>query len=303
MAVEGTSCDSCRTLIERVAAKNGAEVKALDVKTGSASFVCDEEKIDAFKLQLAEKGFRERKAGEEIPERGDPGGVIRYVSSILAGKLGTRSENRLLNHAISSAAIMVLLSGAFYKDFFGGSGNPLAFVPILFLTIFCSIAVVFSYYHMKQYRSKMTCTLGMMVGMTVGMMAGFMIGAIVGATNGMFVGSVAGVVAGVWLGGSLGRHCGTMGALEGVMAGLMAGLMGAMTAVMSIGNNILPMLGIISGVSVFTLAGLSYMMYREQGPAPGEPASFKKFALASLLLAVMITALMLFGPKSGPVYS
>jgi hypothetical protein len=161
------------------------------------------------------------------------------------------------------------------------------------------VMAAFSYYHMGSFRRYMSCMHGMMVGMTAGMMIGFMVGAIVGATNGMFIGSVAGVAVGIFFGFTLGRFCGVMGAMEGIMAGLMSGTMGAMTSVMMLNDHMMVFLYILLGICGLTVGALSYMMYREAGPAPDVAYSkgFGRFLMLSIYISAAMLIIMMFGPR------
>jgi hypothetical protein len=297
LELDGMKCESCEKTVRRVAEQNGASVSSVDAKSGTVAFSCEEGAIDAIMSGLMEKGYKQRGAGAS--PRGNPSRVKDYVFSVIAGDGHVSVEASLLNHGIGSAAVLIALGGIAFAALSASVPYSGAYVPLLLLLALGSIATIFSYSHMGCYKSSISCMNGMMVGMTIGMMSGFMFGALVGATNGMFMGSVAGMAVGIVLGGNVGRFCGVMGAMEGVMAGLMGGLMGAMTSVMLINDNLVAFLYLLFGVCIFVMGGLSYMMYREAGPAPerGLAAGFGRFFLSCAALSLIIGMMMVFGPK------
>jgi hypothetical protein len=299
LRLAGMTCGSCEKLIERIAADEGASIMHINAKDGVATLLCREDRLDALKGRLAQKGFPEREADGA---RGSPEGVKRYLLSLLAGEPHVEVESNLMKYAAGSLVVLLAVGAFGYGYLLKAFGSPVAAVSLFLLVVGGSVMVVFSYFHMACYRKNMSCSNGMMVGMTTGMIAGYITGALVAATNGMFVGSVVGLAFGVGIGLALGRHCGIMGALEGIMAGLMSGIMGAMTSIMLINDNLLAMLYILGGISITTLGGLSYMMHREAGPAPMAElgARFDNFFMASVLLSALLLLTMIYGPK-GPI--
>ncbi|MFH0737179.1 MAG: heavy-metal-associated domain-containing protein [Candidatus Micrarchaeota archaeon] len=298
--LDGMTCGACEKAIERVVAQNGAGIIGIDAGQGILEMAAPPDSVSAIKEQLAQRGFRERGAGE----RGDIRRILVYAKSVIAGERHVEVESRLFNHAIGASAILSL--GAFlifgimtseFKDTFSAAS-------LTFFMIITSVMSVYSISHMETYRKGMTCTNGMMVGMTTGMVSGYMVGAVIGATNGMFIGSVAGTVTGIAVGLSLGRHSGVMGAMEGVMAGLMSGTMGAMTSVMMINDNLLAFLYLLCGICLVASGSLSYMMFREAGPAPahGMKGGFFRFLAGSGALCAMMLAIILYGPRAALVF-
>ncbi|MBI5223919.1 hypothetical protein HY990_05875 [Candidatus Micrarchaeota archaeon] len=304
LELNGMSCDSCEKIIRRVADQNQFSIKEIDVKKGTVILDANEAQIDQIKKQLAQKGFPSKTSDDQI-ERGDPSGVVKYVSSIVARERQVEVETNLINYALGSFLILIILGSLAYSFWLVRLPSASAYLPLIGLSLLGSVLIVLSYYHMLCYRKEMSCTNGMMVGMTVGMIAGFLSGAIIGATNGMFIGSVVGVAIGMGLGGNLGRCCGIMGALEGLMAGLMAGTMGAMLSVMLINDNLIPFMYLLFGASSLILGGLSYMMYREAGVTSKDQlkVNFTGFVLASFLLAGFLILVMFFGPKGPLIYA
>ena len=303
LVLDGMSCGSCERLIERVVVQNRAQLLSIDAGSGTLEFIADPEDARGIKEQLALKGFRERKVeGLDGEGRGDFKRVLSYARSVLLGDPHVEVENRLFNYAVGSAAILLIASafvfGAAQKNF----DNPVAAGSLLLFAIVTGVMSVYSISHMDTYRKGMTCANGMMVGMTTGMASGYMVGAILGATNGMFVGSVAGTAVGIAIGFAVGRYSGIMGAMEGIMAGLMSGTMGAMTTFMMLNDHMLEFLYILAAICMVTVGGLSYMMYREAGPAPraGFRGGFARFLVLSGALNALIVIIMLIGPK-GPI--
>ena len=295
----GMSCGSCERIIEKVAEKAGAEVKEIDSRNGKVTIVSEESKIAGIREELAKRGFAEKGSKEDVG-RGDLKNVVGYILAVLSIQPHVEEEARLVNHAIASAIVLAGLNILAYLFFVQGLENGGKYIPFLALAIVASITTVFAYLHAKCYRKIMSCQNGMMVGMTMGMVPGFMVGAIIAATNGMFLGSVAGILTGAWLGLKSGKCCGVMGAMEGVMAGLMSGLMGPMTVIMTLNDNMLALLYLIFGISVFLLGGLSYMLYREEGETPVANTKLSEFIVLGIAFNLALLAIMLFALK-GPL--
>lgn len=296
----GMSCGACKCVIEKVVQRNGAEVKNIDVNNGKVIILSEESKIGSIKVELAKRGFPEKGSGEDIG-RGNMKNVLNYISAILSIQPHVEEEARLLNHALIAGIALLGLNIIAYIFFVQRMENGAKYLPFLILGIAASISIVFAYLHSRCFGKNMACQNGMMVGMTMGMVPGFMVGEIIAATNGMFIGSIAGMITGIWIGVKSGKCCGVMGAMEGIMAGIMAGIMGPMTVIMTLNDNLLPMLYLIFIASIFLLGGLSYMLYREEGETPSEKkSSLTEFMLFSIAFNVVILAIMLFGPR-GPL--
>jgi len=303
LALSGMTCGACEKVIERVVTQNGAVVTEIDAGQGIVEIRSAPDGVEAIRQQLAQRGFRER--GEnDSEERGDPRRVLAYIKSVVAGDSHVQVESRLLNYALGTTAILALAGAASYGTMLGTYGNPASAASLIFFVILSAVMTVYSVSHMDTYRKGMTCSNGMMVGMTAGMVGGYMIGAVIGATNGMFVGSVTGTAAGIAIGLAVGRHSGVMGAMEGIMAGLMSGTMGAMTTVMMINDNLLAFLYILGGICFATTGLLSYMMFREAGPAPrhGFRGGFVRFLVGSGSIGALMMLIILYGPKGGIVF-
>lgn len=302
MNLSGMTCGSCEKLIERVVTHHGAGVVEIDANKGLLKIDASEGQVAEIKGELAQKGFKEAGQGE-AEERGDPRRMLAYLGSIVAGEPHVEVENRLMNYALGASVVLVLGGVFSFQTILDAFDSTLTALSVLFFVIVSSVTAVYAFAHMSTYRKWMSCANGMMVGMTTGMASGYMVGALIGATNGMFIGSVAGMAVGIGIGLALGRYSGIMGAMEGLMAGLMSGTMGAMTTIMMINDNVIAFMYILSGICLAMVFALSYMMFREAGPAPraGFVGGFPRFAGMSLALGAAIMIIMLYGPKSGIV--
>ncbi len=171
----------------------------------------------------------------------------------------------------------------------------------LALLIIAIVVNAVAVWHITAFKRIIPCMTGMMIGMTLGMTTSLSIGMIVGATNGMFIGGVVSLVIGMAIGFWTGRCCGIMGTMEGMMAGLMGGVMGPMISLMAF-NFVKPMVAIVLFAVVLVLFGLMYMMYKEElaleEKTPYQGYSFIPFAVVCVLVALIITLIMIYAPKS-----
>ncbi|VVC00043.1 Uncharacterised protein [uncultured archaeon] len=300
LELSGMSCGACERIIRKIAEGSGAKAKAIDANAGIVVIEADEGKLAGIKAQLSERGFFEKGKGR----RGDFSRFYAFCSKVVSGDASVSAESSILTNGIASISVLVLLSSLFYMFYLNSAQSGFSFLLLLPLVVIASVAIAASYFHSACYRESITCQNGMMVGMGIGMLAGFMVGAVVGATNGMFIGSVLGVAVGEVVGVGLGRHCGSMGALEGIMAALMSGTMGAMLSVMMLRDNLLAFLYLLFALCTVVLAGLAYMLYREQGPAPKEllEVSGPQFFAHAFWLFALMLAIMFFGPKAALVF-
>src|SRR3989344_8568927 len=224
-----------------------------------------------------------------------------FKSYIRHLKQKDRVEGKLIIYAISIlfilAALEILAYYAFFRNiqnFFNSYGYYLIFMVI-------SITITgISLLHIKIYGDKFSCMSGMIIGMTSGMISGFLIGMLVAATNGMFIGSVAGIFIGMVTGLTAGKCCGVMGIMEGTMAGFMGGLMGAMTTLMMLNDHLRLIILLIVLISLSILIGLDYMIFKEMKDSkPVIPEySFLLLTTTSFIITIIITFLMILGPKS-----
>ena len=212
-------------------------------------------------------------------------------------------ERKMMLYSIIAIALLILIESAAYLAFFR---QGMYFERYAWWVLYLDIAVVSigaAIWHIKSYSLKFNHMAGMMRGMTFGMISGFMIGAIIGATNGMLVGSFAGVIIGTLAGWYNGKCCGIMGVMEGMMAGLMGGLMGAMTGVMLFVDHILYFMPLFMAINLAIIWGLSYMVYEEiiekEKDVSTKAVAFWKFFALCLVVALILTAIILYAPSFG----
>ncbi|MBI5229382.1 hypothetical protein HY991_04680 [Candidatus Micrarchaeota archaeon] len=219
------------------------------------------------------------------------------------GRMGKVEKNLIANAALTLVAIGTLEGIAYLAFFRSVEGFFSRRMPFLLYMAVSVVANASAVAHLRTYSKALPCMTGMMIGMTLGMTAGFMLGAVTGATNGMFVGSVVGMLAGMVVGSYGGKCAGVMGIMEGLMAGVMGGTMGAMTSVMMINDNLLWFMPLLIGSFVVILLGLGYLVYKENNFV-GEKAKIAgefellPFFSVCFILTIMMTLLMVYGPKS-----
>jgi len=212
---------------------------------------------------------------------------------------GSRVEGELVRTVFISLITSFLVIGILYYFILRNVNN---FIPryglYLFLAAIIYALVVPIIRQVRTYKN-FACMAGMMIGMTTGMVVGFMSGYLVGATNGMFVGGVFGMLVGSLLGIWVGSCCGVMGFMEGIMAGFMGGLMGAMTSVMLLNDHLKLASVIVTIFSGIIAISLNYMIYFEMKEHEGksQEGSFMTI-LITIILIVLTTWLMVFGPRS-----
>lgn len=172
--------------------------------------------------------------------------------------------------------------------------------------LYLNIAIVSlgaAIWHMKSYRSNITCMVGMMIGMTFGMQTGMMLGTIFAATNGLFVGGLLGMIIAVSVGFYNGSCCGIMGAMEGMMAGVMGGIMGSMIGAMFSVDHILWFMPFFMFFNVLIVWGLSYMLFEEvveDKPGTEKKAiDFSTFFFACFLVHIILGTVIIYGPRTG----
>ena len=176
-------------------------------------------------------------------------------------------------------------------------------LPLLALGAITSAIITGCGYHFLAYKNPVSCSVGMMEGMSFGMMSGFLIGGLIGATNGMFWGCAVSMIVcsvmGVWAG----RCCGVMGVMEGMMGGIMGGTMGAMISVMMLADPLPLFLALLTLMCSIVMVALAYMRTVEYGELKGARID-SPFSITStaMVLFVLLTLFMVFGPKSGPVW-
>ncbi|MBS3149452.1 heavy metal translocating P-type ATPase [Candidatus Woesearchaeota archaeon] len=223
-----------------------------------------------------------------------------YVNSLLDKK--NEVEGSLIKITILTFITLLGIQAIAYYGFF--MDIPEFWSRFGYYIIFLIISIVLSavaVWHVKAYGNNFTCTTGMMIGMTIGMVSGFLIGLMVGATNGMFIGSVAGIVIGMVVGTWTGMCCGVMGTIEGMMAGLMGGLMGSMTSLMLLNDHLKLIIPILVVASSVILIGLDYLIFKETTGTQIRKInkqSFLPFLTVCFITMMLLTWLMVYGPKS-----
>lgn len=171
---------------------------------------------------------------------------------------------------------------------------------LIFLVISVAICAA-AIRNIKPYEKQFGCMSGMMIGMTIGMISGFLVGLVVGSTNGMFIGSLTGMLIGMAAGAWCGSCCGIMGIMEGLMAGLMGGLMGCMTTLMMLNDNLRIIIPLLTIISFIILYGLDYMVAKEVKESElklTKPNSLLSAVIISFIITMLLTYLMVYGPKS-----
>ena len=213
-------------------------------------------------------------------------------------------ERAMLAYSAIILVLLLALEAALYLSFRSTQAITLQkYIPwMVYLDIF-AVSITAALWHFKSYRADVTSMLGMMIGMTFGMQSGMMIGTVVGATNGMFTGSMTGMIIGTLLGYYTGKCCGIMGVLQGMMAGAMGGIMGGMTGVMLLPDNILWFMPLFALINILIMGGLSYLLYEdmvEENPKTKKDAlGFWTFFIYAIIGVVVITLIIIYGPKSG----
>ena len=213
------------------------------------------------------------------------------------------TEVKGIAYAVNVFVILELLFIVSYLGFLKNIPDFLSNYGVWIMYLILSVSALgFGMWHFYAYRARITCMAGMMIGMTFGMQTGMMIGAIVGATNGFFMGSMVGMLLGCFAGFMTGKCCGVMGVMEGLMAGLMGGTMGAMISVMMLYDHIAIFMPFYMGINLLIIAGLSYMFYEEvvekDNGVERKPVDLLTFISIAIIVAFIIAALMIYGPKS-----
>lgn len=214
------------------------------------------------------------------------------------------NQSRFWKYGIVSFLVLILLESIAYLGFLGNIPNFLLKYGwwIFYLDIsVASLAVAIFY--ILSYKSKVPCMTGMMVGMTVGMQLGMMLGAVVGASSGFFTGAMVGMILGS-IGGAIAGTTtkSTMGWLQGLMAGVMGGTMGPMITVMMFVDHLEIFMPFYIIINVIILFGLMRMYHEEVVVDNKELVhkhyDFMTFLSACIIVAFILLAIMVYGPKS-----
>ena len=315
--IHGMTCASCERILSKYVSKlQGVTLVSISAAKGRMLVKTDGDKRAEVEKAVEEAGYRvgdySAKESAESADNSscssDSAALVSFKSifyGILDNKPEWVAERRILVHSIGSLAALGLLLAFLYVGVWQTFPKfSTAMLPLLELAAVSVVAIVAAGYHFASYHKPISCSIGMMEGMTFGMMAGFLVGALLGASSGMFWGSTLGMLIGCAAGVWAGRNSGVMGIMEGLMAGVMSGTMGAMLSVMLLAEPLVIFLTLLTVLCVLILMALVYMQIKEFGilGKNASIATFGSMASASLIFFVFLSILMVYGPKSGPVF-
>ncbi len=298
--IQDIECESCTRIVER-------GIKTLQ---GINEYII---KKDSIAIDFDPSLIKEEAIIEAISSRGYAASRYpltkmsfkRRMKEFLQDRQKYAVERKMLSISLISFISLLLVDAIIYLLFFRATPGFLAQSWQWFLYIDITVVTTAAaIWHLKAYHGAITSMTGMMLGMTLGMQAGFMIGAVVGATNGMFIGTMVGMISGVLLGIYGGKDVGIMGALQGMMSGLMGGTMGAMLTVMMFSDHLLLFMPVFMLINVVILWGMSYMIYEEvveDKTVRIAPADFTTFFSYVFVFAIILSTIMVYGPKSALV--
>jgi copper chaperone CopZ len=290
--VKGMHCKSCEMRINDSLEDLGVNSSTANAGNGLVTVDFDEKKVseDNIKKAIEKEGYKVLDKPEE------------KKGWSLFSKKGSL-EMKGITYSIN---VCIILSILFLLSYFGFLKSIPGFLPrygvwLLYLIITIT-SIGFCLWQFYSYKAKVSCMTGMMIGMVFGMQAGVMIGAILGATNGFFVGAMAGMLIGVVVGSLTGNCCGIMGMLQGMMAGVMGGTMGPMISLMMLFDHLNIFMPVFMAINVIIMVGLAYMFYKEvvEGNDSVEkaPVDFLVLTSASVIAMFVLSAIMIYGPKS-----
>lgn len=296
--VPDIECDSCVKILNK-SFKDLEGINSWVVKEDKVIFDYDDSKLSSEKLVkiIKDRDFRaslnpfERKTFRE------------RIRDFKENPKKYALERRGVKYTLSVFFLLIILEVLSYWAFFNKVEGFFGNYAIWFFYLTISVVVIGGVlWHFYSYRAKVTCMVGMMIGMTVGMQTGMMIGAIVGATNGFFVGAMVGMIIGVIVGAITGTCCGVMGIMEGMMAGLMGGTMGPMISLMMFFDHLHWFMPLYILINIIILGGLSYMLFEEviehNQNVKKRPVEFVTFASICIIVMLVLSVVMVYGPKS-----
>jgi len=218
-------------------------------------------------------------------------------------KMLNRTHIKSIKYSVVALLMLILLESIAYLGIFSHDPNFLSHYLWWIIYLDLSIASLgASLYYMMSHKSKAPCMAGMMIGMTLGMQSGMMLGAVVGATNGFFAGAMVGMIIGVVVGTWAGTVSTTMAWLQGMMSGIMGGTMGAMITVMMFTDHALIFMPFYILINIAILIGFMKMYYEEivldNKELEKVHIDLVTYVCACVILAAVILAIMLYGPKS-----
>ncbi len=231
-----------------------------------------------------------------------PPRMLTRLKDFCVNKNKYQNEYKLLKHSLLTLLLLVAIQAALLYALQGVNPTSLKYAPWLFYTSITIVSITLAIAHLKSYTCKINCMTGMMIGMTLGMQTGMMLGTILGATNGLFIGGLVAMCIAVLVGARTGNCCGIMGVMEGMMAGTMGGVMGAMIGTMFSVDHISWFMPPFMLINILIMLGLSIMIYEEivvpHKPQP-HTTTFTWFAGWCMLATLLLSAVIIFGPKTG----
>ncbi|GEM_PF-502457 len=323
--IGGMTCNSCERMISKsVGHVPGVSIESISAASGKMAVSAEESALGEIAKAIESAGYKalgNKKAGgdgnasdaDESASDGQGSGCCNtselkanhVLENLMSSKPEWKAERQLLLYAFATMTGLLLLLGLAYVGLWRGDAKfASTTLPLLAIGAVSIVAIVGAGAHFDAFHKPITCSTGMMEGMTFGMMSGFLVGALLGATNGMFWGSllasIIGCVAGWWGG----RTSGVMGVMEGLMAGIMSGTMGAMLSVMLVAEPLPIFLAFLTLVCVIILMALSYMNVKEIGliGTTAKIPAFTSMASTCLIFFILLSAIMIYGPKSGLVF-
>src|SRR3989338_1060579 len=269
LRISGMHCESCERTLKRAIGKlpNIQEVK-LKYDNEIAEIVYNQEiNINELIETVRQVGydatlFNGNNSKEIKPK------FEHYINSLFDKK--NEVEGKLILNATVSFIILLVLELIAYYGFFRSIPNFWSIFGYYLIFLLISIVLIaIAIWHVKSYGNNFSCMTGMMIGMSVGTWAG--------------------------------KCCGAMGVMEGMMAGLMGGLMGAMTSLMVLNDHLKIIIPILVIASSIILIGLDYLIYKETTGAQirkiNKP-SFSSFLTLCFIVTMIITWIMVYGPRS-----
>ncbi len=300
-------CDACEKNITRALQNVGITVDSVNRQTGKLVVRYDNEKhsFSSLKKVIGDLGY-ELLADTGAPHTADvnvgfshrfrrvfssfmsKNGEFAFEKSIIKSSIGTLAVVTALMYLVY--AVLYWNIDNFWKDY----GQYVAYLIVAVVSAGAAVR------QQRAYRASVSCMSGMMIGMTIGMISSMLLGIVMGVTNGMFTGAIFSMAIGMGIGAWVGACCGIMGVMEGMMAGLMGGTMGPMISVMMISDRIDYFLPIFFLACLCILAGLVYLVHKEQMPKRPTitPYSFWPFTFLNFSVIFAGSLIMVWGPRA-----
>ncbi|MGV8171213.1 MAG: hypothetical protein ACP5OA_00795 [Candidatus Woesearchaeota archaeon] len=213
-----------------------------------------------------------------------------------------KDMNKLLGYAFLSFIIILLLQVIGYFAFLNNIPDFLSkYGWWLFYLNISIVSIVGAIWYYESYGGYVSCMASMMIGMTLGMQTGMMIGSVFGAVNGYFIGAMIGMILGTVIGLITGTDS-VMGMVQGMMSGVMGGTMGAMITVMMFTDHVLLFMPFYMLINLAILLGFIYMYHdeviKENKDVIKKDLSISWFILICVMIAVILSAILIYAPKS-----